>query len=748
MLHSNQLSRQIVKALGLILACACCFAAICGSAAAYDSPETESVQTSGSEEPGQELNGAGIEAAKNDDYSLVVDTETGFFEVRSKDGRVWKSNCYTEENTQDTLAMWKNYMRSQLIVYYASSNGKSQDNVNSYIYSARKDGLSIYQLEQGFAAKYDFETINATVWLYVRLTDHGLEVSVPFDRIETKSENILITDITVLPFFGAAERQENGFILIPDGSGALISLNRSGDTISYSTRIYGEDDALKTKRQTEVTPQAIMPVYGLSAAGGSFFTVITDGAATASVEAYTAGNQTVFNQVYASFQLRSMDEYTTTDWSGDERRTVMLENGYIHYTSFTQQYYLLEPNTSYSEMASLYRQQLLDNGILEAPSEEAYPASAVELYGAVLKKEPVLGIPINLQKKLTTYEEAAEILADLKQQGAGDPLLLYKNALKSQVTEKKLSGGEHYGKLGSKKDLEALKQAVGGSRLFIECNPFTAKKTNFSFLSMGKMASTLTGGPVYRYQYELATGFGMGDTRKTVYKTEYAAKLLKNYQDKLEKEQAETIFIDGIGRSVYSDFSKEDQNREEAIRTYEEMLAGIDGMTVMVDTGNAYTWRYADWIASIPQTASKNQLIDQEIPFVQMVLCGYKGYTCEPVNLTSNIQRSFLKAVETHSTLTFSFIYRSVENIEDTELQDKYALDYTLWKQDAAEMLSRQKEVFDKTGNAVITEHTFISPELVKVTYENGVRIYVNYGQEDQNADGTTVPAMDFVLLS
>ena len=745
---SNRLDGRLARVMGLLLACACCLTAVCSSTAAYASPETEASGAVSSEEPGQELNGTGIEAAKNGNLSLVVDTDTGFFEVRSTDGRVWKSNCYTEENTEGILATWKNYMRSQLIVYYASSNGKSQDNVNSYIYSARKDGLSVYQLEQGFAAKYEFDTINATVWLYVRLGDEGIEVSVPFDRIETKSENILITDITVLPFFGAAERQENGFMLIPDGSGALISLNHSGDIISYSTRVYGEDDTLKTDRQAEVTQQAIMPVYGLSAKEGSFFTVITDGEATASIEAYTAGNQTAFNQVYASFQLRSMDQYTTTDWSGGERTTVLLENGEIRYTSFTQQYYLLTPNTSYSEMASLYRQHLTDNGVLEAPSAEAYPASSVELYGAVLKKEPVLGIPFNLQKQLTTYQEAAEIVTELKQQGAGELLILYKNALKSGVKQKKLSGGEHYGKLGSKKDLEALKQLAGESRLFIECNPFTAKKTNFSFLSMGKMASTLSGGPAYRYRYELATGFGMDDTRETLYKTDYAAKLLEGYRENLAKGQAATIYIDGIGQSVYSDFSDENQNREEAVEAYEEMLAGIEGMTLMVDTGNAYSWKYADWIASLPQTASKSRLIDYEIPFAQMVLCGYKGYSCEPVNLTSNIQRSFLKAVESHSTLSFSFIYRSVENLEDTELQDQYALNFTLWKQDAAEMMSRQKEVFDKTANAAIKEHTFINAQLVRATYDNGVRVYVNYGQEDQEVEGTTVPAMDFVLLT
>ena len=37
-------------------------------------------------------------------------------------------------------------------------------------------------------------------------------------------------------------------------------------------------------------------------------------------------------------------------------------------------------------------------------------------------------------------------------------------------------------------------------------------------------------------------------------------------------------------------------------------------------------------------------------------------------------------------------------------------------------------------------------PEVFRVTYENGVRCYVNYGEEAARVDGVVVPGLEYVL--
>lgn len=48
--------------------------------------------------------------------------------------------------------------------------------------------------------------------------------------------------------------------------------------------------------------------------------------------------------------------------------------------------------------------------------------------------------------------------------------------------------------------------------------------------------------------------------------------------------------------------------------------------------------------------------------------------------------------------------------------------------------------------NAFITEHKVLSSGVVRVTYDNGAAVYVNYNSEEVKIDGISVPALDFVL--
>ncbi len=46
-----------------------------------------------------------------------------------------------------------------------------------------------------------------------------------------------------------------------------------------------------------------------------------------------------------------------------------------------------------------------------------------------------------------------------------------------------------------------------------------------------------------------------------------------------------------------------------------------------------------------------------------------------------------------------------------------------------------------------MAEHRELAPGVVRVTYGNGDRIYVNHTQAAASPDGVSVPAQDFVFL-
>ncbi len=48
--------------------------------------------------------------------------------------------------------------------------------------------------------------------------------------------------------------------------------------------------------------------------------------------------------------------------------------------------------------------------------------------------------------------------------------------------------------------------------------------------------------------------------------------------------------------------------------------------------------------------------------------------------------------------------------------------------------------------NAQMIRHEWLSESLVKITYENGNAVWINYGEKEVSLDGITVPAMDYVV--
>src|SRR5690606_16184774 len=72
------------------------------------------------------------------------------------------------------------------------------------------------------------------------------------DKVEYVSDYPL-TNIKFLEFFGAAGLEDEGYIFVPDGSGALIYLN-NGKTKSttYVSRIYGDDETRSEEHTSEL----------------------------------------------------------------------------------------------------------------------------------------------------------------------------------------------------------------------------------------------------------------------------------------------------------------------------------------------------------------------------------------------------------------------------------------------------------------------------------------------------------------
>lgn len=84
--------------------------------------------------------------------------------------------------------------------------------------------------------------------------------------------------------------------------------------------------------------------------------------------------------------------------------------------------------------------------------------------------------------------------------------------------------------------------------------------------------------------------------------------------------------------------------------------------------------------------------------------------------------------------------------MKQTALNRFYTTTFANWKEQAVDVYNQTNEALCNVNGSAIVNHEILSDAVRKVTYDNGVIIYLNYSDEEQKADGITIPAMSYRL--
>ncbi len=69
--------------------------------------------------------------------------------------------------------------------------------------------------------------------------------------------------------------------------------------------------------------------------------------------------------------------------------------------------------------------------------------------------------------------------------------------------------------------------------------------------------------------------------------------------------------------------------------------------------------------------------------------------------------------------------------MKETGLSRYYATTFTTWEDDAVKVYDQVNEPLKNVTGAIMVGHEILDNGVRKVTYDNGVTIYVNYSEED-----------------
>ena len=695
--------------------------------------------------PSTNLADEDVLVAENDRFALWANLATTKITLYQKDTDTYFTSVPETLEEEDIKNSAKFQLSSLLTFRYSDRDSNAYNNQNSFAGSVRKGDYRAQQIENGVRFDFYFDNEGFLIPLEITLTQTGIQATVPLKDIRERSNRILLTGVTVLPNFGAARADTEGYMLLPDGSGMLADFSTRNFT--YSQRIYGRDYAVINSTSSGSSQVARMPIYGIKQSSGAFLSVISSGAARAYVEANAPTAKSPYATVAARFVYREVMTVEVSQKTFESTQVNVFESNPCSLDAFTVEYLLCE-EASYISMADSYRQYLQAHGMtsLTEPRDALY----VDLIGGVECQQSVLGIPVNRVLPVTDYAAATQILQQLQQAGVDD----------LQVSYLYWQQGGAEGKLTTTLDAEA---ALGGERslnqflqycqqeeipLYLALNLTDMRRSQAGFLKTYAAAQSVRSEPVIAYDYYLST-FQQKTDGNPLYLLSPAKipdaveKVLPNLDNwSVAGYQAGTL-----GNKIYSDMGSRSIDRSAAEEIITAALERLAGQTkLQLSAANAYAFPYADTITDVPLYTSGYLIETCQVPFYSMVMHGMAYLSSGDINGYLDAEHALLRALEAGVGLKYAFGWENVSDLSDTAISEYGYIAADRWLDHAEQQYQLLHEFLSAVSDRTMTVHRLISKDVRYSEFDNGMGVYVNYSDQDVSYGDIVIPAGGYVL--
>lgn len=632
--------------------------------------------------------------------------------------------------------------------------------LNKYIPDYELEPVYTMLEEAGYTSK-DLEEDNKASGNEVEITDTNVVFDLTLNyRLENGAliaeldcsklrvlDNADIASINVLEFFGSGSVKDSGYVLVPDGSGGLVSFNSSKTgAAAYSGQIYGNDQAIRSNGLLDNSTGVQLPVLGINRNDSGIFAVVGQGAEYCSVNADIADDIIPYNVGYFRADINPYDKMSVASpIHGGGMTQIYVRQQKPYQGKISISYYMLEKGKStYSDMAALYRSQLEEQGVLKERLSGDVPF-VYGLVGAIDVKKHFLGIPYTGMKSLTTFEQAADIVAELKENGIDNQHISYLGWFNGGMKQTVADRVKVERSIGGKKGLKKLSQ-IKGITLYPNVSFTTATNTLFDSFSVKKDAARLTykeTALLYPLSYPKNYFDYSKDYSYIVSVNRYSA----NIKGFSKAYTLDGIAVDDLSRFINSDFAKERYvERSESLKLTDKALSELDKKySLMLSAPNLYAVDNADIFTDMPTGASGDNIISVQVPFLQMVFSGYKDMTCSPINISYG-NFSAAELISFGMLPNYTFIKESSSVIMNTDYTELYSVCFDDWKKQALDTFSKVSEVAQKVRGVSVKSHNILENGLCELVYENGLTLIINTTSSDIGLDGGTVAAGEYTV--
>ncbi|MCL2299562.1 MAG: DUF5696 domain-containing protein [Firmicutes bacterium] len=560
-------------------------------------------------------------------------------------------------------------------------------------------------------------------------------------HVEADWENLngnpgaFIATLGLMERFGALRSPgPEDFFLLPDGCGAMLYPARSpaGHTEDLRFAVYGSDlsipggDAL----------HANVAAWGVRGQGAGFVAVAEQGAALCEIVA----RQSVSGEVPLS---AVGPRFTVTPVALDaEGRAIVrapVSYGAAKGEMFSITYrFFYGDSARFGTMATACREQLISTGILSS-TKTVGGDGTLPLELTLLGTGPAKRFG---QRKLTTFDQALDILTRLKNKGVNSMNVRYQSALRGGWLQSAPERLAPLLRLGGARGLEPLQDycKAKGLTLFLDARAYSG---NAWFVPKAEnilgqpIRGTPRGFPWQAGRHTLPLRAASSFTRAS------RAILIR-----LGKLNTGGIALGGPGNTLYADYAGAGTARTEIAQRVDQLLPALSARwSVMLENGDFYAVRHADVIANLPLEPQVQMPGGRyvAVPLLPILLHSSADYSGAPLNLAENdaaAALALLRSISFGACPAFT-----LQAAETGEGDGSLAFERQLEK--ARDAYTRANAALAGLRGARITEYTVDAATGVIITgYSNEAKVYVNLSREAKKTkDEITVPPMDFVRI-
>jgi hypothetical protein len=399
---------------------------------------------------------------------------------------------------------------------------------------------------------------------------------------------------------------------------------------------------------------------------------------------------------------------------------------------------LSHDEANYSGMASIYRTQLQERGVLS--SREKVVDGNIPLHTSYIMSDQEPSFLGTSRVTMTTPNDVLDMYEFLKNNGIfNQQIELYGWSVDGFVYR-----APYRTRAFSPRDFKAMTQKITSedNTVYLS-NEYTvsselSRRINYNRdiarsvnrLKMVSTRSQLNGRLIDMYFLSPDRSLGFARTD------------LKN----INALHVSGLSMHALGNTLFTHYDRRIVERNETIPVYQEIASLYDSL--LLSMPNDYMFEYIDGYLNLPITNTQYDFYTDLIPLIPMILKGSISYYTPFLNFNALAEDRFLTMVDFGANPSYVITEKPTYEMRYTLANSFFTTSRSDYENDILSTYEYINEALKHVTNAYMVERKVIETGLVLVTYSNGVSIYVNYNYQSRLHQGNVILPRDYKVVT